>query len=528
LVRALAAIDGSDFEFEERLAEKLAGRFIEGDAKAKQTLTPILMKLGRAAAPAIPALISALDDREVNAKKPLVAIGEVAAPALIKELAATDNLNDAMNLEDVLVQIGDPSIPHLIDALDLPTYRTAYALAKMGKTSISALRGALENPNVHVRRRVALALGRHDTDSGSLWTADHNPEATQALIACLGDSDAGVRQRAIQGIANRQVHQATEALETLANNPDEIPIVRQAAEQALSQFEIDRSRQESKSVRAKSEPKKPLPEYAITATEIPVERGTDREFRYHLSIEEDVLALESKYLSLESTADGSRQPSTQPHEFSAGINPETLYVSWVIPDVLLQIRWSRYVEDTPDPPVTTTLLIDKLGDRWREVFRTGIREGYRGYTMSHDEEHLYIRWTGDDNQFQLDHSYRTFSGGMNLTAGLELSALGVYENRYHQSSQVNYSLSQTWTCRITESGLAFEGGIGQIELGEHEFPIEDIAQILQDRNVTVDSLRADNPWLQGETLCTGVVVYTNANPPRKAGSDLNYILPSYL
>ena len=115
----------------------------------------------------------------------LVDIGEPAVPALIDELDGSWPYEPETSASGVLAQIGEPAIPALIDALGdkevLTRYGAVLALAKMdtsAEPAVPALIDRLDDKNSLVRSTAALALG---------MIGATNEEAVLALLDVMSD-----------------------------------------------------------------------------------------------------------------------------------------------------------------------------------------------------------------------------------------------------------------------------------------------------------------------------------------------------
>ena len=140
------------------------------------------------------------DERELDAAiKKLGKIGEPAIPALMKALQ-DKNLLVRRSAADVLRQIGRPAIPDLAKALNNPNAdvrsNAAYALGRIGaeaKTALPQLVPLLQDSNADVRSNAAYALGRIGAEAKT---------ALPQLVPLLKDSDANVRSNAAYALGS--------------------------------------------------------------------------------------------------------------------------------------------------------------------------------------------------------------------------------------------------------------------------------------------------------------------------------------
>lgn len=204
------------------------------------------------------------DDVQQDAARALVAYGEQAVESLLNILRAYSSWEDyeredaayLFNVaEDVLIAIGAPSVPLLIDALrgeswgaragaifvlgemrdvravqplidllqddDVNTFTdVAEALMKIGSIAVRPLMYALGSPMLTTRRHAASILGYFK-----------DPLATPALITALDDDGVDVRAAAAHALGEIADARAVEPLMTAAQDTE--PAVREAAIRAL-------------------------------------------------------------------------------------------------------------------------------------------------------------------------------------------------------------------------------------------------------------------------------------------------------
>ena len=115
----------------------------------------------------------------------LVDIGEPAVPALIDELDGSWPYESETSATSVLARIGEPAIPALVEALDdrevLTRYGAVLALGGMRESAgpaVPALLKRLDDKIPLVRSTAAIALG---------WIAATNEETILALLKVMSD-----------------------------------------------------------------------------------------------------------------------------------------------------------------------------------------------------------------------------------------------------------------------------------------------------------------------------------------------------
>ena len=115
----------------------------------------------------------------------LVDIGKPAVPALIDELDGSWPYESETSATGVLARVGEPAIPALIDALDdkevLTRYGAVLALGGMRESAgpaVPALIKRLDDKIPLVRSTAAIALG---------WIGATNEEAVLALLDVMSD-----------------------------------------------------------------------------------------------------------------------------------------------------------------------------------------------------------------------------------------------------------------------------------------------------------------------------------------------------
>ena len=176
-----------------------------GEPDGRNNIAIALKAMGPAAAPAVPALIKALNHPNPRVRQHVPdilgnggvgAAGKAAIPALIKALADPDEFVRA-RVEIALGSFGpdaESAIPALIEASrgvkGRPTMPGS-ALGRIGQVAVPRLISALSNEDATIRRVAVEALGNIK-----------DPNSVNALILALGDKDDGVRLEAVFALPN--------------------------------------------------------------------------------------------------------------------------------------------------------------------------------------------------------------------------------------------------------------------------------------------------------------------------------------
>jgi len=121
----------------------------------------------------------------------------------------------------------DSSIASVIDRLDDPRFvvrdRAIAQVTRLGEPAVAGLRGALNRPNVRMRRNAVWALTRIET-----------PSARAALRTALADADTSVRQAAVHGaLVNRDLESAGSLMKIVAGD---VPALQAEAANALGRM----------------------------------------------------------------------------------------------------------------------------------------------------------------------------------------------------------------------------------------------------------------------------------------------------
>lgn len=159
---------------------QLATQLASGDVATRRNATYELNKLGAKAAPALPALIKALDDDDkqvwMNAIAAVAAIGPAARDAIPTLLADFDSKTASRQRSYYRDQV---------------IIRTSYALTRIGPAAIPPLIDGLRSPDTMMRIGCARALG-------GMGPAAKN--AVPALIENLGHGDPAMQQDVIDAL----------------------------------------------------------------------------------------------------------------------------------------------------------------------------------------------------------------------------------------------------------------------------------------------------------------------------------------
>jgi HEAT repeat protein len=149
--------------------------------------------LGKVGAPAVPALVEAAGDKEVRTRRGAVLalgwMGPTAKAAVPTLVAALRDKEEVRQLATVsLARVGAPAVPALLKAFksaDAATHGPATAvLVRIGEPSVRGLAEALQDKAVETRRRAVLALGVLGPKAKA---------AAPALKKALDDADLEVR-----------------------------------------------------------------------------------------------------------------------------------------------------------------------------------------------------------------------------------------------------------------------------------------------------------------------------------------------
>lgn len=173
----------------------------------------------------IPGALQATLGDEVDARIVSVVVSEEEGTALLEEafesVVQIKSLDISAAMETV-IDIGEPAIPHILDALREDTlYNFAEdVLIAIGTPSVDPLIGLLDDKDEAFRTRVVYTLGRIGGTS-----------VIQPIIGMLEDSSADVRWEAAYALADLQPIEAVDPL--IGRLEDEDQFVQEAARDAL-------------------------------------------------------------------------------------------------------------------------------------------------------------------------------------------------------------------------------------------------------------------------------------------------------
>jgi HEAT repeat protein len=216
----------------------------DSDLEVRVYAASALVQMKEVTPTVFPILTSALTSQNDPAKyrslETLRGMGKAATPAIPALLKILKNPNSAADTytrtqaAELLAQIGADAqlIAALKDPAPIIRWRAAYALGQMkaaAKTVVPALITALlEDPHVDVRRRAADALGNIGTAAKT---------AVPALITALEDPHVDVRRRAAEALGNMGTEAKTAIPALTATTKDRDKWVSRNAEEALRQID---------------------------------------------------------------------------------------------------------------------------------------------------------------------------------------------------------------------------------------------------------------------------------------------------
>ena len=212
------------------------------EVRERREAARTLSQIGDNAAPALSALIKALDDKDeqviAHALAAITQLGpnaQAAVPRLIDNLK-NKNAQVSFRSAYALGQVGPEAVGPLIEALnsESPHQRAgaATALAWIGPNALAAIDGLVQvlgDPDSRVRDEATRALGHM------------GPECVSPVLVALSTGDADVRCSALQVFAKLGQDAKGEVLTIRRFVTDDAPAVRIRAAQALAHVGIPRA-----------------------------------------------------------------------------------------------------------------------------------------------------------------------------------------------------------------------------------------------------------------------------------------------
>lgn len=195
-----------------------------------------------------------------------------ALPCLIELLMSEKDGQVRLAALDAVIDLGpgaEPAIPALVHTLKTnyggqgreeshQDYRSALALAGIGKPAVEPLRGLLGERKESVRAEVVMALGRIGPDAAAavpdlipllgdkgeriraeaaVALGKIGPAAVGPLVAAAEGGDAGIRARAVEALGSSPEPDERARRAVLARAADEDPAVRATALKSLAKVE---------------------------------------------------------------------------------------------------------------------------------------------------------------------------------------------------------------------------------------------------------------------------------------------------
>ena len=212
------------------------------EVRERREAARTLSQIGDNAAPALSALIKALDDKDeqviAHALAAITQLGSNAQAAVPRLIDNLKNKNSQVRFRSAyaLGQVGPEAVGPLIEALnsESPHQRAgaATALAWIGPDALAAIDGLVQvlgDPDSRVRDEATRALGHM------------GPECVSPVLVALSTGDADVRCSALQVFAKLGQDAQGEVLTIQRFVTDDAPAVRIRAAQALAHMGIPRS-----------------------------------------------------------------------------------------------------------------------------------------------------------------------------------------------------------------------------------------------------------------------------------------------
>jgi len=456
------------------------------------TIARAIRALGSDAAPLLPALKEILHGEPRPGQWHVPGIlkavaGRDAVADLVLALRAADPLTRRAS-RDVLARMRDDSLPALIEALDTERYQAAHALAQMGETGVPALAAAAASPAPRVRRNAVLALGRQKQPSEAV---------VEALVAALDHGDPAMRALAAEGLLSLMAREAAPAAERA--------LEREGDEQVRR---VLRNARFALTVHARPVVREGLPEYTVVKKEVESDRDQERHFECSLLL------------------DGLSEPipvglRREAERFRAGIDDDSVGLSWIDPGRLLRVSWRTESQGTLGQIKDSTLLFMKEAEGWRQLFRhTGVPD--EGTLFGGDFRNFGFAYSprAEELRFRVDHWFHT-----TCRADTVPLSYRVWLDNLMIPARAEYSWVLEWVCQLKDGQLAILEGTRSIDLEEQEFPIAEVAQCAQSvlgksPSEIVDQIRELNPALRDRDWCTAVVTLDTQVPPFEPDSKV--------
>jgi HEAT repeat protein len=219
----------------------------DNDPLVKSAAAELLGNLGSDSAPAIPQLVTMLEDQRLwrvpNPRRPF--LFSYRPSALSQPPPPPENPNRQLKITAAaaLGQIGGPArlaaTPPLQRLLQDPDpwvrLNAAWALMQIGADEpvLPIYVTLLQDSNPEVQQATSVVLGQSDTLIGKILGAESTPETTRLLVTALNHPQANIRQNlrdALFAVGSPAIAPLTQALS------DPNPLVRLEAAKTLAQF----------------------------------------------------------------------------------------------------------------------------------------------------------------------------------------------------------------------------------------------------------------------------------------------------
>lgn len=450
------------------------------------------------------------------AQAALLSLGAPAVPRFVVLSKKEDDLGYLVY--EILHLMGPAAVPALCSlSLQNESYYPMYILASMGRSALPAIAEMAKHSDPRARRRAALGLSNCDKDYQNTGL-DYVPEAWPYLVECLNDPDPGVASIAARGLGRQWVSEAAPALEMLLAKEDLDPGLRIIFRE--TQFLVDRDSeavQRARKARLGAEDWHSVTctpgldvkglKYDLLDKELPSDRNGFVHKEFSLDVEGTKFFLGRLH---EPIKDSTNTPSSNaPLEGapSEGFDRRSLKIDWLDEGKLLRVRWSTFKNARFDVPSDSTILLIKDAGHWKEGFRGSV-PGYSGSLMENSGEAIVFDWNGRRKELRLEHHSRQAA-----------EVDGADGNSYYAQSDE----MKSWPCEISDGHIVIQPGTAALQVYREEFPVEQVAAHL---GVSADRLRALNPALRDETICTGIIVSGDAVPPYVPDTSHRYIWSS--